>query len=165
MDGLQAAINPEPLVNEAEPIARKFTSYVDQVLPAGAARYVPSRTTTLVRLHGAIQAAGALMMATGVFKRFGAVIVAASFLPKVLSSRPTISGDMVGFTKDLGLLGAVMLEVQHKGKTGCGCRCSRKKAARKPAKATPPTSGSAVKVKKDRGQTEALRRILSSAAS
>ena len=167
VDGLKAAFDPEPLVDEAEPYARKFTSFVDQALPADVARRVPSRTVALVRLHGIVQAAGALMMATGFFRRWGAVIVAASYLPKVLSARPSTSDDLLPFAQDLAVLGGVMLEAGNKGKRGCTCRCSQKKQAREAAKAAASSSAKAATVtKKDQSrQTDALRRILSSATS
>ena len=166
VDGLKAAINPEPLIDEAEPYATKFTSYVDRALPADVARRVPSSTTTLVRCHGIIQAVGALMMATGIFRRLGAAIVAVSFVPKVLSARPSSSDDVLPFTKDLALLGGVMLEAGRKSK-GCGCRCGKKKKARKAEAAA---AASALKTarsskKSQKRQTEALKDILSSATS
>ena len=165
VDGLKAAINPEPLIGEAEPYATKFTSYVDRTLPADVARRVPSSTATLVRCHGIIQAVGAVMMATGIFRRLGAAIVAVSFVPKVLSARPSSSDDVLPFTKDLALLGGVMLEAGRKSK-GCGCRRTRNKARKAEAAAAASalkTAGSSKKNQKR--QTEALKDILSSATS
>ena len=164
-DGLQAAINPEPLVDDAEPYATKFTSYVDQLLPADIARRVPRTTTTLVRLHGIVQTVGALMMATGIFRRLGATMVAVSYVPKVLMARPTSSDDILPFTRELALLGAAMVESVNKGKH---CTRGQKKKLRKAAKsASVSNAKAAVEVsKKEHGrQTEALRRILSSATS
>lgn len=163
-DGLKAALNPEPLIGEAEPYAEKFTSFVDQALPTDLARRVPSRTVTLVRLHGIIQAVGGIMMALGLLRRLGAVIVAASYLPKVLSARPSTSDDVPGFTKDLALLGGVMLEAGYKGKRGCDCHRTQKKTARKAAKVAATSVAKPTK-KGQRDQTEALRNILSSATS
>jgi len=164
VDGLKAAIDPEPLVDEAEPYARKFTSYVDRVLPAGVARRVPSKTVTLVRLHGIVQAAGALMMATGLFRRWGAVIVAASYLPKVASRHPSTSDDVLPFAEDLAVLGGVMLEAGNKGTHGRACCRSQKKKTRK-ANAAAASSAKAAAKKDQSRQTDALRHILSSATS
>ena len=155
-DGLKAAVNPEPLVDEAEPYASTFTSYVDQVLPTDIAQHFPRKTATLVRLHGIIQVAGAVMMATGLFRRLGAAIVAVSYLPKVLSASPSSSDDVLPFTRELALLGGVLVETGKKGTSRTRrCRCT--KDARTPEK-------TAVSAKKDR-QADTLKHALSTATS
>jgi len=154
-DGLKAAINPDPLIDEAEPYAKKFTSFVDQTLPSDIARRVPSKTSTLVRIHGIAQALGALMMATGFFRRPGAVMVAASYLPKVLMSRPSGGGDVLPFIRELALLGGTLVEA---GNTQGRPDCSWKKAQKHKKQA-------AASKKNQPRQTEALRDILSSASS
>jgi len=155
-DGLKAAINPEPLVDEAEPYATTFTSYVDKVLPVDVSQHFPRKTVTLVRLHGIIQATGALMMATGLFRRLGAAIVAVSYLPKVMSASPSSSDEVLPFTRELALLGGVLVETGKKGKSrSCGC-CHKKNA--------PAPQKTAVSSKKNR-QADALKHALSTAAS
>jgi len=118
---------------------------------------------TLVRLHGIIQAAGAVMMATGLFRRLGAAIVAVSYLPKVLSASPSSSDDVIPFSRELALLGGVLIETGKKGKTRT-CRCRNKKDARTSEKTAVSAEKTAVSAKKDR-QAKALKHALSTAAS
>ncbi|MDR0487876.1 MAG: DoxX family membrane protein [Propionibacteriaceae bacterium] len=109
-DGARAAFDPEPQVVDAEPLAEKATQVAYRYLPAEVVQFVPSTTEGLVRLHGTTQAVGALMMATGLFRRLGALIVAVSYLPKIIMSGRK-SWTSTTFLRELALLGGVLIEV------------------------------------------------------
>lgn len=165
-DGLKAAANPEPLRDEAEPFAEKFTKYADRFLPAGLARRVPTKTTTLVRLHGIVQAAGALMMATGLFRRTGAVLVATAYLPKVLAARPSETSQILPFARELALLGGAMVEAGNtQGKPDHAWRSAQRRKARVSRCADRLENGRLADKKSQSRQADALRQALSSATS
>ena len=108
-DGLKAVVDPEPLVPGAEPLASKVGEYADRYLPPDLVRFVPTTTQTLVRFHGITQAAGALMMVTGIFRRAGAAIVVAAYVPKVIIARRDCP-DRLSFLRELALLGGALVE-------------------------------------------------------
>ena len=107
-DGLKAALDPEPLVADAEPTALKATEYVERFLPPDVARFVPTTTQGLVRIHGIVQAVGGLLMATGVFRRLGALILAAAYAPKAISAGRSLNP--FNILRDVSLLGGVLIE-------------------------------------------------------
>ncbi|GAA1398121.1 DoxX family membrane protein [Luteococcus peritonei] len=88
VNGAKAAAKPEPLVADAEPIARKVVPLVQQVAPPSVANYVPEETKQLVRLTGVAQVLGGLGLATGLGRRASATLLSASMVPHVLASRP-----------------------------------------------------------------------------
>jgi len=109
-DGVQAFVNPDPRVADAEPWATKVVEWSNRVLPADLARRIPDKTETLVRIHGAAQTVGGLMLATGLFRRTGAALVAVAYVPKVFAARPTsLSADKLPFARELALLGGVLV--------------------------------------------------------
>ena len=113
VDGVEAVINPEPRVDQADPWARKVIAWAHRVLPRNLARYVPEKTESLVRLHGAAQMVGAVMLATGVMRRPGAALVATAYAPKVLAALPTsFTADKLPFVRELALLGGVLIAVR-----------------------------------------------------
>ncbi|MHB1007793.1 MAG: DoxX family protein [Propionibacteriaceae bacterium] len=89
VQGAKAVMNPEPLVADAEPLAKAFVPLAQKVAPASVAAYVPEDTRTLVRLTGVAQVVGGLMLATGLGRRLGAGILGLSMVPHVLASRPS----------------------------------------------------------------------------
>jgi len=108
VDGLKAAINPEPLVPEAEHLAEKVSQYAQSYLPGDGS---PIKTATIVRVHGLVQVTGALMMATGIFRRAGALLVAVSYGEKVFRRRTSLlSPDATALARELTLLGGVLIE-------------------------------------------------------
>jgi len=115
-DGLKAAIDPAPLVEDAEPLATTVTDVGDRFLPEWAAHRIPRKTETLVRIHGGVEALGGIMLSTGVFRRAGAVLVALAYLPKVASMRPSLLDfTRLDFLRELALLGAVLIAAGDTG--------------------------------------------------
>lgn len=129
-DGLKAALDPEPLVDQAEPMAVRVHELAEHYLPADLAQRLPTKTATLVRVHGIVQVAGAVLMATGIFRRTGALLVGVCYGEKVFRNRHALlAGDWVSVTRELALLGGVVAQTKSTRKGRCGC-CARRKAAK-----------------------------------
>lgn len=88
VNGARAVANPEPLLASAEPLAKAFVPLAQKVAPPTVANYIPDDARTLVRVTGAAQVVGGLMLATGIGRRLGAGILGLSMVPHVLASRP-----------------------------------------------------------------------------
>ncbi len=88
INGIKAIRNPEPLIPAAEPMAEKLLPLAEQVLPPQAAAYLPEDTRGVVRLTGVAQVLGGLSLATGIGRRLGAGVLAATMVPHVLASNP-----------------------------------------------------------------------------
>ncbi|MCL2785477.1 MAG: hypothetical protein FWD55_08640, partial [Propionibacteriaceae bacterium] len=160
MDGLRGALDPESSVEEAEPWANEVTNLANRVLPQNLASLVPTQTKTLVRIHGFTQIMGAMMMATGVFRRLGAFIVAASYAPKVIQARSQHS--RMSFTREVALLGGILIEAHDtQGKPSHAWRVRHKKRMRAIHQ---PKKTKEVKPATTQRRTEALRKALSSPA-
>ena len=108
-NGLSAALNPKPLVEQAQPWADKLNQCRERYLPESVGRRLPASTEGLVRAHGIVQAVAALMMTTGVLRRFGAVLLACAYAPKVWTARPARLAESQGFLKELALLGGALV--------------------------------------------------------
>ncbi len=89
VQGAKAVMNPEPLVADADPFAKAFVPLAQKVAPASVAGYLPEDTKTLVRITGAAQVVGGLMLATGIGRRLGAGVLGLSMVPHVIASRPS----------------------------------------------------------------------------
>ncbi|AMS04351.1 DoxX family membrane protein [Acidipropionibacterium acidipropionici] len=86
--GTNAALKPDTFVEDAEPVADKLLPLVQRSLPASVSSHIPEDTRSLVRLAGAVQAVGGVAMGTGLGRRAGAALVAASMVPHVVASFP-----------------------------------------------------------------------------
>lgn len=86
--GTNSALKPDTFVEDAEPVADKLLPLVQRSLPASVSSHIPEDTRSLVRLAGATQAVGGLLMATGLGRRAGAALVAVSMVPHVIASVP-----------------------------------------------------------------------------
>ena len=86
--GSNAALKPNDFVEEAEPVADKLVPMLQRTLPS-VGGYIPDDTRTLVRATGAAQAAGGLAMATGLGRRLGASVVAATMAVSYTHLQPT----------------------------------------------------------------------------
>lgn len=162
-DGLKAAIDPAPLVEDAEPLAKAVTDMNERFLPHWIAGKMPKKTETFVRLHGSVEALGGVMLGTGIFRRTGAALAAAAYLPKLISTRPSLFDfTQLDFLRDVALLGGAMVAAGDTGgKPSYAWLASHKRWAAAEAKAA---SKAAVKAAaKKQKQTQALGEVLSSA--
>jgi putative oxidoreductase len=108
--GLSAYNNPDALVEGAKPVT-------DRLAPALDAVGLPTDTRTLVRLNGAVQMAGGVLLATNTLTRPAALALAGSLVPTTLAGhdfwsreQPTERvGHQIHFLKNLGLLGGLLL--------------------------------------------------------
>ncbi len=118
VEGTRAIKAPQAYAPVADPIRERFVPLVQRLLPPEASAYVPEKSTTLVRANGALSVAGGIGMATGIGRRGGAALAAASLLPHVLACDPR-AGDPDEkaaqrslFVRNLALLGAALVVSQ-----------------------------------------------------
>ena len=109
VDGLSTAINPDRLAPVIEPVVEDLTNRVRRLLPQEVSDKVEVKTATLVRLYGLVQATGGLMLATGVFRRGGAAVMAAAYLPTALMAFRRQSPDKLAAPRELALLGGALI--------------------------------------------------------
>lgn len=158
VNGAKAAANPTPLVQDAEPIARKVVPMAQRVAPPSVANYIPEDTKQLVRLSGVAQVLGGLGLATGLGRRPSAALLSASMVPHVLAARPNknMSGEARTaarsvMLRNVALLGATLIAAQDtQGKPSLGYRASAqaravKKDAKQQAKAIEKTANKQTK--------------------
>ena len=136
VNGVKALRQPETQVDAAEPIAARILPLAHSVLPKQAAVYLPQDTTTLVRCTGAAQILGGLSLATGLGRRVGAGVLAATMVPYVMASNPLNVGSteratsQALLTKNVALLGGVLLAAQDtEGKPNLAWRARLQKQA------------------------------------
>ncbi len=134
VNGVNAIRKPDEFVTAAEPITRFVVPAAQRVVPASAAHYIPEDTAALVRLNGAAQLAGGLMLATGLFRRVGAAVLTATMVPHVVAANPLTadraerSRTFSQFVRNLALLGGVLLAAQDtEGKPGLAWRLEDKR--------------------------------------
>jgi uncharacterized membrane protein YphA (DoxX/SURF4 family) len=110
--GLSAYNNPDRLVDGAKPVT-------DRLAPTLEAVGLPTDTRTLVRLNGAVQMVGGVLLATNTFARPAALALAGSLVPTTLAGHDFWSredsaervGHQIHFLKNVGLLGGLLLAV------------------------------------------------------
>lgn len=113
--GYKAMRHPEELAEAAEPVAETLLPLAKQALPKQAAVYLPQDTTGLIKATGVAQLLGGLSLATGIGRRVGAGVLAASMVPHVLASNPlAAAGEERAaryglLSKNIALLGGVAL--------------------------------------------------------
>lgn len=109
-DGVKAVTHPASREKDAEPFAHTVVDAAHRFLPASLASKIPSDIRTLVRIHGGVEVAGAVMLGTGLFRRCGAVVLGLAYLPKVLAARPRLKPlNDSGFLREIALLGGVFV--------------------------------------------------------
>lgn len=133
VNGVNAIRKPDEFVAAAEPISRCVVPAAQRIVPS-AAHYIPQDTAAIVRVSGAVQVAGGLMLATGLARRFGAGLLTASMVPHVAAANPlsvpTAERPEVfsKFIKNVALLGGVLLAAQDtEGKPGIAWRLDDKR--------------------------------------
>lgn len=134
VNGVNAIRKPDEFVPAAEPITRYVVPAAQRVVPPAAAHYIPEDTAALVRITGAAQLAGGLMLATGLFRRFGAAVLTASMVPHVVAANPLAAAPAERprafslFVRNIALLGGVLLATQDtEGKPGLAWRLEDKR--------------------------------------
>ncbi|MDG4763097.1 DoxX family protein [Solwaraspora sp. WMMD406] len=129
VSGARAVANPEPYVEQARPV----TERVGPVL-SRANQHIPTDPSSMVRMHGAAQLVGGLLLATGQLTRPAAAVLAGSLVPTTIAGHPFWSVadpeqrrlDQVHFLKNLGLLGGLLLAVADtQGRPGLRWRTDR----------------------------------------
>jgi uncharacterized membrane protein YphA (DoxX/SURF4 family) len=114
--GWMALRHPDRLVSRAKPVT-------DRMSPALQAANLPTEPETLVKVNGAVQLAGGLLLATGHFTRPAAAALAASVVPSTLAAHPfwtesdpqRRADQQVQFAKNLGLLGGLLYAAVDRG--------------------------------------------------
>ena len=171
--GLDSVRNPDRLVDTAKPT-------VDKIAPALDAVGLPTDPRTVVRLNGAAQLFGGLMLATGNAPRIGATVLAGTLLPTTAAGHAFWSTEdpaerarhTTQFLKNLALLGGLMLAaVDTEGKPGLVWRTGHlaehaQHSMRRAAAATARETRRAAKVtaKETRRATEDARRAAQTTA-
>ena len=115
VNGLTAMKRPEEFTEAAEPVAETLLPLANRTLPRQAAVYLPQDTTALVKATGIAQIVGGICLATGIGRRLGAGVLAATMVPHVIASNPLAArGDeretrYALLSKNVALLGGVAL--------------------------------------------------------
>ncbi|CAL9604952.1 hypothetical protein SUDANB6_05529 [Streptomyces sp. enrichment culture] len=112
--GMNSVRNPEAVAPAAEPVLRPLVERVD---------LLPDRTEQLVRLSGAIQVAGGVMLGLGRLPRLSALAVAATLVPTTLAAHRFWEVDDPGeraqqriqFLKNLSMLGGLLIAADDTG--------------------------------------------------
>ncbi|MFC6707566.1 DoxX family protein [Flexivirga alba] len=125
--GFNSVRNPDRAAPTAAPVVDKLRS----VLPRQVASLIPADPAKGVRLNGAVQVVGGLMLATGKFPRVGAVALAGSLLPTTLAGHAFWQEDdpakrahqQIQFFKNLSLFGGLLIAaVDTEGKPSAAWR-------------------------------------------
>jgi uncharacterized membrane protein YphA (DoxX/SURF4 family) len=114
--GWMALRHPDRLVPKAKPVT-------DRLSPALQAASLPTEAETLVKVNGAVQLAGGLLLATGHLTRPAAAALAVSVVPSTLAAHPfwteadpqRRADQRVQFAKNLGLLGGLLYAAVDRG--------------------------------------------------
>ncbi|NLU83050.1 DoxX family protein [Rhodococcus sp. HNM0569] len=145
--GVDALRDPAGRASVASPWIDKTTG----ALPDSVTDPVPTDAETLVRVNGAVQVAGGVMLSLGKFPRLSSTVLAGSLVPTTLAAHDFWAKDdpaersmqRTQFLKNLGLLGGLLLAaVDTEGKPSLGWRGRR--AARRAQEAVTsalPSSG------------------------
>jgi uncharacterized membrane protein YphA (DoxX/SURF4 family) len=110
--GAQAILKPARYADRAQGLAKQITPLITKV-----DERLPTKTETLVRLNGAAQLGGGLLLATGTAPRPAAALLAGTLIPATFvnqsfwNARTTVQQDreLVGFAKNMAILGGLLL--------------------------------------------------------
>jgi len=118
VQGAKAVKNPDALVERAAGVADKLGPILHRVAPPQISARIPDDTRSLVRLNGAVQVLGGLALASGLGRRAGAGVLAASLVPTTIAGHPfwAVKNDPEArnaqfghFLKNAGLLGGLLI--------------------------------------------------------
>ncbi|RGC68688.1 DoxX [Micromonospora sp. MW-13] len=129
VSGARSFQNPGRLVPTAKPVTDRVAPLMQQVSPR-----IPADPEALVRVNGATQLIGGLMLATGRFTRPAALVLAGTLVPTTIAGHPFWKGDpaeraqnQIHFMKNLGLLGGLLLAAADtEGKPGLRWRAGHR---------------------------------------
>ncbi|MCL1838629.1 MAG: DoxX family membrane protein [Propionibacteriaceae bacterium] len=112
ISGWKSFSTPESLTAAAAPLAEKLTPLASRWLP-GEIKPEDVKLENLIKCTGITQMVAAVMLATGIGRRLGAVLLAATLIPHVLAAQAADSeSKAVAQAKNVGLLGATLLAAQ-----------------------------------------------------
>jgi uncharacterized membrane protein YphA (DoxX/SURF4 family) len=108
LQGFDAMMNPERVSSRAEPVVQPLAERVP---------LIPSETEQAVRLNGAVQFAGGLLLGMGRLPRLSALAVAATLVPTTLAGhrfwdiddKQERAAQRIQFLKNLSMLGGLLL--------------------------------------------------------
>lgn len=129
ISGTRAVTDPDPLV----PRAKLLTDRIAPLLERADSR-VPTDARTMVRLNGAVQLAGGLLLATGHLTRPAAAALAGTMIPTTIAGHPFWTLDdhaqradqQTHFVKNLAILGGLLLAAADtEGRPGLRWRSTR----------------------------------------
>ncbi|CAL9631423.1 DoxX family protein [Streptomyces pilosus] len=112
--GLDSVRNPQNVAGLAEPVVRPVTDRV---------ALLPDSTEECVRLNGAVQVAGGLLLATGRLSRPAALALAVTLVPTTLAAHrfweeedpDRKSQQRIHFLKNLAMLGGLLIAADDTG--------------------------------------------------
>jgi uncharacterized membrane protein YphA (DoxX/SURF4 family) len=112
--GLQSLRSPEYVAPMAEAVVRPVTERVS---------VLPDSTEQLVRLNGAVQVVGGVMLGLGRFPRLAALAVAATLVPTTLAAHRFWEAEdpderaqqRIHFLKNLSMLGGLLIAADDTG--------------------------------------------------
>jgi uncharacterized membrane protein YphA (DoxX/SURF4 family) len=108
VQGFDAMVNPERVSSRAEPVVRSLAERVPQI---------PNETEQAVRISGAVQFTGGLLLSMGRLPRLSALAIAATLVPTTLAGhrfweiddKQERAAQRIHFLKNLSMLGGLML--------------------------------------------------------
>jgi len=110
--GAKAVLRPERLVQRARPVTDRVSPLVNKIDDR-----IPSSAEALIRLNGAAQVTGGLLLASGSAPRPAAALLAGTLIPTTIAGHPfwtaqtkaQYDADVVQFAKNLAILGGLLL--------------------------------------------------------
>lgn len=110
--GAQAILKPARYADRAQPLADQLAPLITKV-----DERLPTNTEALVRINGAAQVGGGLLLATGTAPRPAAALLAGTLVPATVVNHPFWNAqtstqrerELVGFAKNMAILGGLML--------------------------------------------------------
>jgi uncharacterized membrane protein YphA (DoxX/SURF4 family) len=126
--GVNALRNVDLHAQRAKPVTDKLTETAEKVAPNAP---IPRDEKTLVRINGATQVVGGLMLATGRMPRLAALALAATLAPTTAAGHryweeadPNVrANSKTHFVKNVSMMGGLLLAaVDTEGKPGMAWR-------------------------------------------
>jgi putative oxidoreductase len=110
-EGISALRKPDPLLPKAKPLTDRLAPALKSIHPQ-----IPTDPATLVRINGAVQVAGGLLLARGKATSPAALVLASSLVPTTIlgyrfweaEGPAQRQAERLGFLKNVGLLGGLI---------------------------------------------------------